>query len=78
MQNPTRLRIANPPLFAVILCLAAASASFGQFESATVLGTATDPAAGAVPHARITLANLDTGTSQSTNTHGFDPAGAGR
>src|ERR1035441_3173875 len=68
MQGSILLRIVNAPLCAALLCLAAAFVSFGQFETATVLGTATDPRAGAIPHARVSLANLDTGTSQSTTT----------
>jgi hypothetical protein len=55
-----------PRVCAALLCLAAAGVSFGQFETATVLGTATNERAGAIPQARVSLANLDTGTSQST------------
>jgi Carboxypeptidase regulatory-like domain/TonB dependent receptor/TonB-dependent Receptor Plug Domain len=68
MQNPKRLRIANAPFYCALFCVAAASISFGQFETATVLGTATDPRAGVIPQARVSLTNLDTGTSQSTLT----------
>lgn len=68
MQNPKPLRAANAPLFAALLCLAAAGMSFGQFETATVLGAAMDPRAGVIAQARVSLANIDTGTSQSTLT----------
>jgi outer membrane receptor protein involved in Fe transport len=47
------------------LFLAAAGVCPGQFESATVLGTAMDPRGGTIVQARISLANLDTGTLQS-------------
>src|ERR1035438_10634137 len=49
MQGSILFRIVNAPLCAALLCLAAAFVSFGQFETATVLGTATDPRAGAIP-----------------------------
>ena len=65
MQNPKPFRIANAPLCAALLCLAAAAISFGQFETATVLGAAMDPRAGVIARAHVSLANLDTGTSQS-------------
>jgi hypothetical protein len=42
------------------------SAGYGQFETAAVLGTALDPNGGAIPKARISLQNLDTGTEQTT------------
>jgi outer membrane receptor protein involved in Fe transport len=68
MQNPKPLRTANAPLCAALLCLAGAGLSFGQFETAVVLGTAMDQRAGVIPRARVSLANLDTGTSQETIT----------
>ena len=68
MQKLKPLRIANAALCAGLLFLATADMSFGQFETATVLGTAMDPRAGVIPQARVALANLDTGTSQSSTT----------
>jgi len=68
MKNPKPLRKAIITFCAVLVGLAAATVSFGQFETATVLGTATDPRAGIIPNARVSLANLDTGTMQSTLT----------
>jgi hypothetical protein len=66
MQGSILLWVVPPRVCAALLCLAAAGVSFGQFETATVLGTATNERAGAIPQARVSLANLDTGTSQST------------
>ncbi len=45
------------------LLLLSAAASFGQFESGSVLGTVLDPSAKAISGASITLTNVRTGTS---------------
>jgi hypothetical protein len=71
MKHPKSLRKAITAFCAVLVGLAAATVSFGQFETATVLGTATDPRAGIIPNARVSLANLNTGTMQSTLTDPF-------
>jgi hypothetical protein len=54
--------------YAALLGLAVPRVSLAQFETASVLGTATDPRAGVIANARITLSNLDTGTSQTAQT----------
>jgi hypothetical protein len=64
MQNVQSLRVARA-LFGALLYLACSGISDAQFETASVLGSATDPRGGAIPRARISLANLDTGTLQS-------------
>ena len=58
-----RLRIVLVPLLG-LLC---AATSRGQFETATVLGTAYDAQRGVVPGVHITLLHADTGTSQTTS-----------
>ncbi len=45
-----------------------AGASFGQFETSAVLGTVVDPRGGVIQQAKISLENVDTGTTQSTLT----------
>src|SRR5580698_5675188 len=50
------------------IALLAASLSFGQFETAEVLGTVHDPAGGGVPKAAVTLLNQGTGTEAKTST----------
>jgi hypothetical protein len=49
-----------------VLGLAVAAACFGQFETASVLGTVLDPHAAAIPQAKVSLENIDTGTAQTT------------
>src|SRR5882724_9381380 len=51
-----------------LLCAATAVVASAQFESATVLGTITDPSAAPVSGATITLTNLRTGVSQASRT----------
>jgi hypothetical protein len=60
-------------LLAVILALTVPS-GWAQTTTATLYGTLTDPSGGAVPGARITLQNADTGasfTAESDNLGGF-------
>jgi hypothetical protein len=52
----------------IVLALSLATAAFGQFETAMVMGTVVDPKGGPIPQARISLQNLDTGGTQSTTT----------
>ena len=47
---------------------ACAVLSFGQFESATVLGTVRDPSGGSVANAQVTLENTKTGVLQQAKT----------
>src|ERR1039458_4297522 len=49
-----------------VLGLPSASAAFAQFETASVLGTVLDPHAAAIPQAKVSLENIDTGTAQTT------------
>src|SRR6202162_437844 len=56
---------------ALVLALAVAvPALFGQFEAATVLGTIRDASGAVVPNCKVTLENVNTGVSVSTNTDG--------
>jgi hypothetical protein len=55
---------------AALVALGLASVCFGQFETATVLGTVKDPNGGVVPKARVSLRNLNNGTSQQAETDG--------
>ena len=68
MQNLQMLRVARASFWALLLYLACSGISNAQFETANVLGSATDPRGGAIPRTRISLANLDTGTTQSAVT----------
>ena len=43
---------------------------FGQFEAATVPGTIRDASSAVVPNCKVTLENVNTGVSISTNTDG--------
>ncbi len=46
------------------------AACYGQFETASVLGTVFDAHSGAIPQARVSLQNVETGTSQAALTDG--------
>jgi len=52
----------------LILCAASAFVASAQFESATVLGTVTDPSGATIQGASVTLTNLRTGVSQKGKT----------
>src|SRR6266481_3486551 len=53
-------------LFAATL---AAASAFGQFDSASVLGTARDPSGSVIVNARITLRNVNTGVTAAAATN---------
>ena len=54
---------------AIILCVAVFNLSASaQFDTATVLGTARDAAGAVVPNAKISLKNVETNTTQTTQT----------
>jgi outer membrane receptor protein involved in Fe transport len=56
-------------LFTVfLLLLAVATPAFGQRLDGTIRGTVLDPSGAAVPDAKITVTNVDTGTVQKTTT----------
>lgn len=55
-------------LFVLLATLAAASPTFAQFETATVVGTVRDASGGVVPAAKVTLTNTATGVSQERTT----------
>ena len=54
------------PVFTPLVAFALTSTGFGQFETASVLGTVLDAHGGAVAQARVSLENMDNGTTQST------------
>jgi len=57
-------------MFRFLLLFLLPLAAFAQFDTAAVIGTITDPAGRVVEASRVTLSNLGTGTSQTTNTDG--------
>ncbi len=62
------MRIYHQATRVFLLSLLCAVAAFAQFESATVLGTVTDPSGAAIGEATVTLANVRTGVSQQSKT----------
>jgi len=56
----------------VILGLLFATAAFGQYDTASVLGTVTDPSSAVVSNVKVTLENVKTGVKQTavTDLHG--------
>ena len=52
----------------LLICVASSFVASAQFESATVLGTVTDPSGGAVASASVTLTHVRTGVLQNTKT----------
>ena len=52
----------------VLLLLLAAASVFGQYTTASLVGTVTDASGGAIPEARVQVRNLDTGLTLSTST----------
>ena len=62
----SHIRSAIPEFASVaVLCLSLAAGCFGQFETASVLGTVLDPHSAVIPNAKVSLDNIDTGTSQT-------------
>ena len=62
----SHIRSAIPEFASVaVLCLSLAAGCFGQFETASVLGTVLDPHSAVIPNAKVSLENIDTGTSQT-------------
>ncbi len=55
------------PTSIAVALLATAAPLFGQFETATVLGTVADPARAAVSNAKLSLKNVDTGVVDSVS-----------
>ena len=67
MNTPHVRRIRD--VFALaVLALLTLTPVFGQFDSASVLGTVRDSSGAAVPAAKVTLENIKTGIQQNTNT----------
>ena len=58
-------RISMLLMFAVVLL---GTAAYGQ-ETASIVGTVTDPTGAAVPNAKITITNTDTGIVRTTTTN---------
>ena len=56
-------------VLAVLICLTAAQAGFGQAETARLQGTITDPQGAAVGAATVSVTNTGTGFSQSASTN---------
>src|SRR5436305_4583236 len=54
--------------FSVILLFAFSSALQSQVDTATILGTATDPSGATVPNVKVTARNRDTGFARTTTT----------
>ncbi|MCC7153569.1 MAG: TonB-dependent receptor [Bryobacterales bacterium] len=54
----------------IFLLLLAASAAWGQFDTATVLGTVRDKSGAMVPGAKVTLTNLETNIAASKESDG--------
>jgi hypothetical protein len=52
----------------LILALAVCLSAFGQFDTATVLGTVKDATGAVVSGSKVTLSNLANGTQQTTAT----------
>src|ERR1700723_2892508 len=66
-----RMLMRSPCLrFWTLLFLIAVPTVFGQFEAATVLGAIRDSSGAIVPNCKVTLENVNTGISVSTNTDG--------
>jgi hypothetical protein len=55
---------------ALVLAIAVPTLLLAQFEAATVLGTIRDTSGAVVPNCKVTLENVKTGISVSTNTDG--------
>ena len=68
MVQPTRRREWRVVVAALVV--AWAGSAFAQTVAATVRGTVTDPTGGAIPAAKATLINLDTGDQRRTTTNG--------
>jgi hypothetical protein len=56
-------------LFAALFMLLAVSLAFGQSDLANVSGTITDPSGSAVPNAKVTLTNQNTGQARNATTN---------
>jgi len=56
-------------IFAWVLCLVCASASFAQFETGSITGTVRDHNGGVLPGVAVTLRNLETGVVQTAVTN---------
>ncbi len=63
-------RFSKQGAFACVLAFFYANSLFGQFESATVLGTIHDSTGGVVPNAAVNLENVNTGVDSKTSTDG--------
>ena len=57
-------------LLCILVSVLAVPAVFGQFETATVLGTVRDASGAVVPNCKVTLQNVNTGVAISTNADG--------
>jgi len=51
-------------ILTLILLAAAAAPAAAQFETASILGTITDPSGGVIDGAMVSLTNVDTGVTQ--------------
>ncbi len=66
--SQTTMRSYSQATCVFLLTLLCAAGAFAQFESATVLGTVTDPSGAAIREATVTLTNVRTGVSQQSKT----------
>jgi hypothetical protein len=70
MQLPKTCGTAQIRACAALLALGLASTCFGQFETASVLGSVLDSQRSGIPQAKVALANVDTGTTQAAAADG--------
>jgi hypothetical protein len=66
MHSPKKHRTTSVLALVALAVLATASTCWGQFETASVLGTIADAQGGILSQASVSLENMDTGTRQTT------------
>src|SRR5690242_18874259 len=63
------MKLLRPILVFFLLAIASVSSAFAQAVSGSLLGTVTDSSGGAVPNAKVTITETQTGVSRTTNTN---------
>jgi carboxypeptidase family protein len=63
------MKLLRPILVFFLLAIASVSSAFSQAVSGSLLGTVTDSSGGAVPNAKVTITETQTGVSRTTNTN---------
>src|SRR5438132_12538579 len=56
-------------LLSILFALLCVVAAYGQAVNTTILGTVTDTSGAAVPNARVTIAEVNTGITRNANTN---------